>query len=221
MNDRLLELLFTYGVVVLGPILFLSAIGVPLPGTILIVAAGAFASGGQLSFPLLLATAIVATLLGNGVGYWIGRRGGEAATTRWARRFHVSHDNIERAQSLFTRYGGLSVLFTRFPLSPLSAIVNIVAGAARYSIRTFVVLNLIGVTVWASVYAGLGYAFGASWESISNLLNNITQVLTLVVIVAFLAYLLVRTLRDRQRRRDAEATHPQAAPSEEEEQLKV
>ncbi|MFN8540390.1 MAG: DedA family protein [Thermomicrobiales bacterium] len=162
MNDRLLELLFTYGVVVLGPILFLSAIGVPLPGTILIVAAGAFASGGQLSFPLLLATAIVATLLGNGVGYWIGRRGGEAATTRWARRFHVSHDNIERAQSLFTRYGGLSVLFTRFPLSPLSAIVNIVAGAARYSIRTFVVINLIGVTVWASVYAGLGYAFGAS-----------------------------------------------------------
>jgi membrane-associated protein len=220
MNDRLLELLFTYGVVVLGPILLLSAIGVPLPGTILLVAAGAFASGGQFSFPLLLITAIVATLIGNGIGYWIGIRGGAAATTRWARRFHVSGDNIERAQSLFARYGSLSVLFTRFPLSPLSAIVNILAGAARYPLRTFVVLNLIGVTVWAAVYAGLGYAFGASWETISNLLNNISLALTLVVIVAILAILLIRTLRDRQRRRDAEATTTPTPPAEEE-QIKV
>jgi len=221
MNDRLLELLFTYGVVVLGPILLLSAIGVPLPGTILLVAAGAFASGGQLSFPLLLITGIVATLIGNGIGYWIGLQGGEAATTRWALRFHVSNDNIARAQDLFARYGGFSILFTRFPLSPLSAIVNILAGAARYSIRSFEVLNLIGVTIWASVYAGLGYAFGASWETISNLLNNITLALTLVVIVALLAFLLFRTLRDRRRRRDAEATTLEAAPVEEEEHLKV
>ncbi len=221
MNDRLLELLFTYGVVVLGPILLLSAIGVPLPGSILLVAAGAFASGGQLSFPLLLVTAIVATLIGNGIGYWIGLQGGEAATTRWAKRFRISNANIERAQNLFARYGGLSVLFTRFPLSPLSAIVNVLAGAARYSIRTFVLLNLIGVTIWASVYAGLGYAFGASWETISNLLNNATQALTLVVIVAILAFLLVRTLRERQRRRDTEATPAETTPAEEEEHLKV
>jgi membrane protein DedA with SNARE-associated domain len=216
MNDRLLELLFAYGVAALGPILLLSAIGVPLPGTLLLVAAGAFASGGQLSFWLLLSTAIVATLIGNGIGYWIGLRGGEAATTRWAQRFRVSGDNIARAQGLFARYGGLSVLFTRFPLSPLSAIVNILAGAARYSRRTFALLNLIGVSVWASVYAGLGYAFGASWESISNLLDNVTQVLTLLVVVAILAVVLIRTLRDRQRRRDTPA-----APAEEEEHLRV
>ena len=131
MNERLLELLFTYGVAVLAPILLLSAIGVPLPGTILLVAAGAFASGGQLSFPLLLIAAIVATLIGNGIGYWIGRQGGEAATTRWARRFRVSNNNIARAQDLFARYGGYSVLFTRFPLSPLSAIVNVLVSRRK------------------------------------------------------------------------------------------
>jgi membrane-associated protein len=221
MNDRLLELLSTYGIAVLAPILLFSSIGVPLPGSILLVAAGAFASGGQLSFPLLLISSIVATLIGNAIGYWIGLQGGEAATARWARRFRISNANIERSQSLFARYGGLSVLFTRFPLSPLSAIVNVLAGAARYSIRSFALLNLVGVTIWASVYAGLGYAFGASWETISNLLNNITQALTLAVIVAILAFLLVRTLRDRQRRRDAEATPAEPAPTEGEEHLKV
>jgi membrane-associated protein len=221
MNDRLLELLFTYGVAALAPILLLSAIGVPLPGSLLLVAAGAFASGGQLSFVVLWIAAYLATLAGNGIGYWIGLQGGEAATARWGRRFRISEANIARAQDLFARYGGLSVLFSRFPLSPLSAIVNILAGAARYSTRSFLLLNLIGVSVWTSVYAGLGYAFGANWETISSLLSNVTQGLTLVVIIGILAVLLVRNLRDRQRRRDRELSPAEAATSDEEEHLKV
>lgn len=201
MTDRLLELLFTYGVVVLAPILLFAAIGVPLPGSLLLVAAGAFASGGELSFPVLLIASIVATLGGNAIGYWLGLQGGEAATARWGRRFRISEGNIARAQYLFIRYGGLSVLFSRFPLSPLSAIVNILAGAARYPVRSFTVLNLIGVTVWASVYAGLGYAFGANWETISSLLSNVTQGLTLVVIIAILTIVLTRNVRSRRFRR--------------------
>jgi membrane-associated protein len=220
MNDRLLELLSTYGIAVLAPILLFSSIGVPLPGSILLVAAGAFASGGQLSFPLLLISSIVATLIGNAIGYWIGLQGGEAATARWARRFRISNANIERSQSLFARYGGLSVLFTRFPLSPLSAIVNVLAGAARYSTRSFALSNVIGVTVWASVYAGLGYAFGANWETISSLLSNLTQGLTLVVIIAILAILLIRNLRGRQSKREQVAA-PVGEPVEEEEQIGV
>ncbi len=220
MTERLLELLFTYGVVALAPILLVSAIGVPLPGSLLVVAAGAFASGGQLSFPVLLISVILATLGGNAIGYWLGLQGGEAATARWGRRFRISEENIGRAQRLFARYGGLSVLFSRFPLSPLSAIVNILAGAARYSIRSFALLNLIGVTVWSSVYAGLGYAFGANWETISSLLSNISQGLTLVVIIAILASVLIRNLRGRQSKREQVAA-PVGESVEEEEQIGV
>jgi membrane-associated protein len=220
MTERLLELLVTYGVVALAPILLVSAIGVPLPGSLLVVAAGAFASGGQMSFPILLIAVIAATLAGNAIGYWLGHQGGEAATARWGRRFRISGANIARAQRLFARYGGLSVLFTRFPLSPLSAIVNFLAGAARYPIRSFALINMVGVTVWSSVYAGLGYAFGANWEAISNLLNNITQGLTLVVIIAILAILLIRHLSGRQSKRE-QAEAPAEAPMEEEEQIGV
>ena len=198
MTDRLLELLLGYGVVALAPVLLLSAIGIPLPGSLLVVAAGAFASAGQLSPVAVLVGAIVATLIGNGIGYWLGRRGGEAATARWARRLRINEATITRAEDLFARYGGLTVLLSRFPLSPLSAIVNLIAGAARYPQRPFGIVNVIGVSVWASVYLGLGYIFGTNWESISNLLNNVTQALTLLVIVGLLALLLFRNLRKRQ-----------------------
>jgi membrane-associated protein len=198
MTDRLLELLLGYGVVALAPVLLLSAIGIPLPGSLLVVAAGAFASAGQLSPVAVLAGAILATLIGNGIGYWLGRRGGEAATARWARRLRINEATIARAEDLFARYGGMTVLLSRFPLSPLSAIVNLIAGAARYPLRPFGIVNVIGVSVWASVYLGLGYIFGTNWESISNLLNNVTQALTLLVIVGLLALLLFRNLRKRQ-----------------------
>jgi membrane protein DedA with SNARE-associated domain len=200
MTERLLELLLGYGVVALAPVLLLSAIGVPLPGSLLVVAAGAFASAGQLSPVTVLIGAIVATLIGNGIGYWLGRRGGEAATARWARRLRMTDATIARAEDLFARYGGLTVLLSRFPLSPLSAIVNIIAGAARYPLRSFGIVNVIGVSVWASVYLGLGYLFGTNWESVSNLLNNVTQGLTLLVIVGLLAFLLIRNLRNRHAR---------------------
>lgn len=203
MTDRLLELLVGYGVVALAPVLLLSAIGIPLPGSLLVVAAGAFASEGQFSPVVVLLGAIVATLIGNGIGYWIGLRGGEVAKVRWARRLHINDATILRAEELFERHGLLTVLVSRFPLSPLSAIVNIIAGTARFSPRAFLVVNVVGVSVWASAYLGLGYLFSASWEAVSNLLNNATLVLTLLVIVALLAYLLARALRNRQADRDA------------------
>lgn len=206
MTDQLLEFLLTYGIVALVPILLASAIGVPLPGTLLLVAAGAFSGAGEMPLIPLVLGAIVGTLIGNGIGYWIGLRGGDAALSRWGRRFHIGTKTIAQADGFFSRYGGLSVLFSRFPLSPLSAIINLLAGAAHYPARPFAFLNLIGVSVWASFYVGLGYTFGASWETLAAILNSLTQALTLLVIFILLLALLIRVIRQRHDHEEAEET---------------
>jgi membrane-associated protein len=214
MTDQLLEFLLTYGAAALVPILFASAIGVPLPGTLLLVAAGAFAGGGQLPLVPLLLGSIVATLGGNAVGYWIGLRGGQAALARWGRRFHIGEKTLARADAFFGRYGGLSVLFSRFPLSPLSAIINILAGVSHYPIRSFILANLLGVTVWAGVYVGLGYAFESSWEALAEILNGVTQALTLLVVVIILLVLIIRAIRQRHDH-DEDAVDSAASPPDE------
>lgn len=214
MTNRLLDFLFTYGITALVPILLAAAVGVPLPGTLLLLAAGAFAGGGQLALVPLLLGAIGATIAGNGIGYWLGLRGGKGALGEWGRRFHIGAAAIERAEEFFRRYGGLSVLFSRFPLSPLSAIVNIIAGAARYPLRPFILANLVGVTVWAGVYVGLGYAFGASWETIADVMSGVTQALTLAVVVIALLFLLVRAIRSRHDHDEEEGTPPDSPADE-------
>jgi len=195
MLQQLLELLATYGLVVLLPVLLVSAVGVPLPGSLLLVAAGAIAGGGQISLPLLILGATVATLIGNGLGYLLGWRGGRSALSRWGERFRLDEDRIAQARASFTRYALLSVLFSRFPLSPISSIVNILAGTAHYPLRPFVFMNILGVTVWSSVYAGIGYVFGANWQSVANNVSTATQILTIVAIVVIAVVVGFRFIR--------------------------
>lgn len=203
MLQRLLEPLTTYGLIALIPVLLLSAIGIPLPGSLLLVAAGAIAGNGQISLPVLILGATGATLAGNGVGYWLGWRGGRSALRRWGERFHLDEQRIAQARASFSRYGLLSVLFSRFPLSPISAIVNILAGTVHYPLRPFILVNIVGVAVWSSVYAGLGYAFGANWESVADNANNAVEVLTLVAVVAIVVVLLLRLHKHRQAQSDS------------------
>lgn len=195
MLQQLLELLATYGLVVLLPVLLVSAVGVPLPGSLLLVAAGAIAGGGQISLPLLILGATVATLIGNGLGYLLGWRGGRSALSRWGERFRLDEDRIAQARASFTRYALLSVLFSRFPLSPISSIVNILAGTAHYPLRPFVLVNIVGVTVWSSVYVGIGYVFGANWQAVANNVSTATQILTIVAIVVIAGVFGVRFIR--------------------------
>lgn len=195
MLQQLLDLFTTYGLLVLLPILLLSAIGVPLPGSLLLVAAGAVAGSGEISLALLIFGATVATLIGNGIGYWLGWRGGSSALGRWGKRFRLDEERIARARAAFARYGVLSVLFSRFPLSPISSIVNILAGTAHFSLRRFTIINIIGVTVWSSVYAGLGYVFGASWQAVADNVSVGTEILTVVAIVLIAIVFGLRLLR--------------------------
>lgn len=197
MNDRLLEFFLTYGVVTLFPILLVGAIGVPFPGSLLLLAAGAFAGAGEMNLVAVFLSAIIATIGGNIVGYWLGLRGGTAALTRWGRRFHIKETALDQGTEFFTRWGSLAVVLSRFPLSPLSAIINIVAGTARYPLRSFLLYNIPGVSAWALVYIALGYIFGANWESLVGFMNSATQALTLAVVTIFLLVFLIRTLRNR------------------------
>jgi membrane-associated protein len=205
MTDQLLNFLLNYGVIALVPVLLASAVGIPLPGSLLLVAAGAFTTGGLLSLLPLLLGAIGATIAGNAIGYWIGQRGGTAALTHWGQRLHINAGMIERADGFFARYGKFAVILSRFPFSPLSAIINIIAGTAGYSRQGFLLANVVGVSVWAAVYLGLGYAFAASWDVIAEILGGASQALTLGLVIIILLVLVVRAIKNH---RDHEAeTH--------------
>lgn len=207
MSNQLLEFLLTYGIFALAPILIAAAVGVPLPASLLLLAGGAFAGAGELALVPLALVGIAAACVGDCLGFWLGQRGGRAALDRFGPRFGITSASIAQADAFLERWGGVTIFLTRFLITPLGPVINIVAGTGRYPFRRFIAYDLLGEAVWVALYLGLGYLFSASWDVLASILGQASQLLAVAVIALVLLVLLIRTLWQRQGR---------TAPGEEE-----
>jgi membrane protein DedA with SNARE-associated domain len=169
MVDFLLTQVINYGAPILGLIVFIGAMGAPFPGTVIVIAAGAFSRQGLLSWHATGLTALTCVVLGDTLSYAMGFYAREPVL----RRFQGS-DRWTQAETSFKRWGGMSIFWTRFLITAIAVPVNLIAGTSNYKFRHFFLFDFLGESIWIFGYGGLGYLFGTQWEVISELLSNIS-----------------------------------------------
>ena len=189
----LLTLLQEYGYPTLWLSVFIGALGIPLPNTLVLLAAGAFAALGNFNFALLLLVAVSAFVAGDNSSYWIGRRWGSRLLA-WLEGRLLKPRAVDRSRIYFHRLGGWAIFFSRFLVSALGGAINLLAGTELYPYRRFLVYDIAGETLGALLPLGLGYIFGASWVAVGDMLGSLSLfVLTLLIVLA-LGYQTVRLL---------------------------
>jgi membrane protein DedA with SNARE-associated domain len=189
---------------VVGALVFGEAavfIGLVLPGETALLFGGALAGMGELSLPGLAVLAVLAAVTGDSVGYEVGRRLGPRLTQSRAGRF-VGERRWARAESVMARRGGWAVLFGRW-VGVLRALMPAIAGTTRMPYRRFLLFNAIGGTLWALAVVVAGFLAGASWERVQTYLGDVSGVAVIAVVVAIIAFLVVRRVRARRK-----AEHP-------------
>jgi len=201
LSDTLLTAVLAYGAPALGLVLFIVALGIPLPATLLLLASGAFISQGALDGPQALGIGLLGSVLGDSGSYCLGRCGGGLVLRRFERA-----PAWRRAQATFERRGGLLVFFTRFMLTPLALPTNLIAGSSRYSYARFLALDALGELTWIVLYLGLGYLFAGQWETISELAGSLSGALVGLVALAAAAGLAYRARHRRGAAAVAEAS---------------
>ncbi len=194
----LLHWLHEYGYPMLWLTVLIGAVGVPLPISVMLLAVGAIAARGDFNIVLLIGITIIASSCGDSVGYFIGRGWG-SRTLSWLvqpRRLHVlPARTITRSRLYFKRSGGWAIFFSRFLLSALGGVVNLLAGAECYPYRHFLVYDVTGETLGAVIPLLLGNALGACWEAGSDLLGALTRfAFILFLVILFVSRLLRRKL---------------------------
>lgn len=174
-----------YGVWAVFIVLLLENAGLPLPGEAVLLYASFLAHQHQiLTLPSLIAAGIVACILGDNAGYWIGRKAG-----RWFRRiFRLTHERLAYAEHFFHRYGAWTIFFARF-IAGLRIIAGPAAGLYRMPWRTFLLFNALGAIVWVSTVATAGYLLGHHWQHLVDLFGRIDLLLLLVAVAVILALL--------------------------------
>jgi membrane protein DedA with SNARE-associated domain len=129
--------------------------GVPLPGETALVAAGVFASRGHLDITEVIVVAAVAAIVGDNIGYWIGRTGGRSVLSRWSR----SERTLAWAEGFFRRHGAKTIFLARF-FSVLRVTAAWMAGVSRMHWWTFFGWNAAGGICWAVLVGLVAYYLG-------------------------------------------------------------
>jgi membrane-associated protein len=135
--------------------------GALVPGETGLIVAAALAAQGQLSLPLVIAVAAGAAILGDNVGYLIGRKGLRRLIDRPGRWAAGRRLLIERGEEFFARRGSAAVFFGRW-LPGLRVVASWLAGANRMPWRRFLLWNALGGIAWATTVGALAYVLGRS-----------------------------------------------------------
>jgi len=192
---NLIDWLQQYGYPALWLFVFIAAVGIPLPTSLVLLASGAFAALGDFNILVLGLIAVTASTCGDNVGYFIGRRWGSQVLF-WLQRPHrrrlISQHNLARAQAYFQQRGGWAIFLTRFLFSALGGMINLLAGAELYTYRRFLFADITGEAIGAAIALLLGYLFGASWEAVGDILGAISLLAFALLAVIFLVYYMIK-----------------------------
>lgn len=166
--------------------------GFVLPGETAIVAGGVLAAANRVSLPLLLAIVVVSAVVGDSVGYEIGRRfGPRLLQTRAMRRYEKG---VGKAQALIVRRGPLAVFIGRFT-ALLRALMPALVGTSKMPYPRFLLFNALGGIVWGIGYTLGGYYAGKTFEHTANLIGRYAAIGVAAVVVLALVIWGVRRHR--------------------------
>ena len=187
--ELLMGLFIAYGYWIVFTAILLDNAGLPIPGELLLLAFGMVAKDGHLDPLFGLAVAATAALVGDSLGYWLGRIGGTRLLARLGRqpRFKPGHASV-----VFGRF----ITGARVLLAPL-------AGFTRMPFPRFLAIDAIGCFVWAGVFILIGYASGVRLEVLQQGLRVVSFTVQAALVAALAGWGISRLVANRRSRATA------------------
>ncbi|GHE05315.1 DedA family protein [Streptomyces alanosinicus] len=194
---HLAPLLGHYGYWAVGAVVLVEDFGVPAPGETILLAAGVYAGAGRLNVVAVALIAFTAAVVGDNIGYLIGRVGGRAAVHRWGRFVFLTPKRFAAAEEFFGRHGGKIVTVARF-IEGLRQANGIIAGTTGMRWRRFLAFNALGAALWVGLWTTLAYVVGTHIQAVYAEVSRY-QLYVLVTAAALLAAFAVRHVVRRRR----------------------
>ncbi len=186
---QLIHLVSIYGYWAIFFVVSLESAGLPLPGETMLVGAAIYASQtGGLAIEHVILAAAAGAIVGDNIGYWVGREFGTGFLERHGGRFGITAGKLRLGQYLFMRWGGWIVFLGRF-IALLRVLAALLAGVNRLEPKRFFAFNAAGGLVWAHVFGLGGYYLTTAFKRLEGPFAFAAFVLVLVGIVHLSQYL--------------------------------
>ncbi len=190
----------SYGYFAVMAFVMVESAGIPCPGETMLLAAAIYAgTTHQMSIELVIAGAALGAIIGDNVGYWLGRESGFWLIEHLGKFFRLDERKLMVGQYLFLKHGAAIVCWGRF-IALLRVLAAFLAGVERMPWPRFLVANAIGGSLWATTYGLLGYFLGHKAHELTGELRIVFGVGAAMVLIG-----LAVALKKQERRIEAEA----------------
>ena len=178
----------SYGYLVVFLLVMIESIGVPVPGETALIGAALYAgSTHKLEIWWVIAVAIAGAIIGDNIGFSIGRYGGAKLLLRHGHKVRLHEGRLKIGIWLFRRHGGKVVFWGRF-VSVLRTYAAFLAGTNQMAWPRFLVFNAAGAIVWATTFGVAYYVFGSALQKLSTTIDIALGVAGVAALVAFLVW---------------------------------
>ncbi len=160
--------------------MFLESSFFPFPSEVIMIPAGYLAFKGEMNLYAAIFTGILGSVAGALFNYWLARRYGRPFLQRYGRYFFLDERTLEKLERFFTRHGEISTFNGRL-IPGIRQYISLPAGLAKMPVGRFALYTALGVGIWVTVLALLGYSLGAHEEQVSRYLHNATIVALIAV----------------------------------------
>ena len=182
-HETVAAILQSYGYAAILIVVALESAGIPLPGETVLISAAVYAgTAHRMEIGFVILAAAVGAILGDNIGFWIGREAGPPILARFGHLVGLDERRQKLGQYLFKRHGGKIVFFGRF-VAFLRAFAALLAGVNRLPPAKFFAYNAAGGIVWASIFGMGGYLLGKQFHRIAGPFGMVMFVIALVCVI--------------------------------------
>jgi len=192
--EWIVDLFARYGYAAVFVGVFLENSGLPVPGETALLAGAALSHYGRLALPWVIVTAMTAAILGDNLGFLLGRRFGRGFLERHGRRVGLTAPRLAMFDRFVQRHGARTIFIARF-VTGLRVFGAVLAGASDLPWPTFLFWNATGAVAWSITFGVVGYALGQSWDTLERWIGRSGLIAFAIVAAAAV----VAVLRGRRR----------------------
>jgi membrane protein DedA with SNARE-associated domain len=191
-----------FGLWAIFALVLLEDFGIPVPGETVLIAGAIFAGSGQLNVVAVGLVGFVAAVIGDNIGYGIGRFGGRALVERWGKYVFITPERLDKAEDFFKRHGGKIITIARF-VEGLRQANGIIAGITDMHWLRFVAFNALGAALWVGTWVSVGYFAGQHITTIYNAITRYSLYAAIAAVVLIAAWVVYRVRKHRRTLADA------------------